>query len=125
MSSVCLITEDVQRLAEFYEKVLLVKTEINDIHVNVPWAEGGFVIYSKNAAENQMGFDFTEYNGTGKTIISFFVDNADDEYERLKSLDMNIEFITTPTTYPWGSRSMHFRDSDGNIIGFISQKEKA
>lgn len=125
MSSVCLITEDVQRLAEFYEKVLLVKTEINDIHVNVPWAEGGFVIYSKNAAENQMGFDFTEYNGTGKTIISFFVDNADDEYERLKSLDMNIEFITTPTTYPWGSRSMHFRDLDGNIIGFISQKEKA
>ena len=125
MSSVCLITEDVQRLAEFYEKVLQVKTEINDIHVNVPWAEGGFVIYSKNAAENQMAFDFTEYNGTGKTIISFFVDNADDEYERLKSLDMNIEFITAPTTYPWGSRSMHFRDLDGNIIGFISQKEKA
>lgn len=57
-------------------------------------------LYSKSAAEKDMGFDSNKYYGTGMNKFTFFVENVDTEYERLKSLDMNIEFITIPITYP-------------------------
>jgi len=121
LSGICLITEDVRALAAFYQDVLQAKTDINDIHVDIAVEGGGIVIYSKSAAETDMGFDFSQYHGTGMTKFSFFVDDVDAEYEMLKSLSMNIQFIAAPTTYPWAVRSMHFRDLDGNIICFIQQ----
>lgn len=119
MQSICLITEDVPKLTEFYQKVLQIKTDINDVHVEIIVEGGGITIYSKSAAEKDMGFDFSKYNGNGMTTFSFIVEDVDAEYERLQSLDRDIEFITAPTTYPWGARSMHFRDLDGNIICFV------
>lgn len=117
MSGICLITKDVRKLAEFYQKVLQTETELNDIHVVIPAEGGGITIYSKSAAEQDMGFDFTRYHGTGMTKFSFLVDNVDAEYERLKALKLNIELIAVPTTYPWGARSMHFRDR--TVILFV------
>ncbi|NLT14469.1 MAG: VOC family protein [Clostridiales bacterium] len=119
-SGICLITEDVPELSAFYEKVLQTKTDINDVHVEMTVEGGGITLYSKSAAEKDMGFDFTKYHGTGMTKFTFFVENVDAEYERLKSLNMNIEFVAVPTTYPWGARSMHFRDPDGNIVCFVN-----
>jgi catechol 2,3-dioxygenase-like lactoylglutathione lyase family enzyme len=115
---VCFITDDVRRLAEFYVKILQTEADINDIHVDIPLDGGGLVIYSKAAAINDMGFDFGEYSGTGLCKITFFVDDADAEYERLGSSVTDIGFIIPPTTYPWGARAMHFRDPDGNIVCF-------
>ena len=118
-NGVCFITEDVRRLAEFYQKILQVKVDINDIHVNISLEGGGIVIYSKAAAISDMGFTFSENCGAGMCKITFCVDDVDAEYERLKALDADIEFIAPPTTYPWGARSMHFRDPDGNIVCFV------
>ena len=119
-NGICLITENVRKLAEFYEKVLQVKVDdVNDIHVEITIDGGGITIYSKAAAIRDMGFNFDEYCGTGMCKFAFFVEDVDAEYERLKSLNINIKFVAAPTTYPWGSRAMHFRDPDGNIICFI------
>ena len=122
-SGICLITEDVRKLSEFYQKVLQVKTDINDIHVEIAVGEGGLTIYSKSDSINVMGFNYDKYCGTGLCTFGFIVENVDSEYERLKLLNLDIEFVTTPTTYSWGSRSMHFRDLDGNIVGFIEMKD--
>lgn len=119
-NGICLITEDVQRLSEFYQEVLQTKVDINSVHVDITLDGGGITIYSKFAAENDMGFSFNKYHGTGMCKITFFVENVDAEYEKLKSLNMNIEFIAVPTTYMWGARSMHFRDLDGNIVCFVN-----
>ena len=54
--------------------------------------------------------------------FSFIVEDIDAEYERLMALNMDIEFVAVPTTYPWGARSMHFRDLDGNLVCFINAK---
>ncbi len=121
LSTVCFITKDVEKLASFYCEVFQTKIDLNDTHVEVPVDSGGITIYSKSTAENDMGFDFSNYSGTGFTKISFIVDDVDAEYDRLKSLNIAIEI--PPTTYPWGASSMHFRDLDGNIICFIG-KEK-
>ena len=119
-NGICFITDDVRRLVEFYEKVLQIEAEdVNDIHVNLTLDGGGITIYSKKAAEDDMGFDFDDHGGAGLCKISFVTDDVDAEYERLKSLDIAVNFMAPPTTYPWGSRAMHFRDPDGNIICFV------
>jgi len=118
-NGICLITENVVRLAEFYAKVLQVEVDSNDIHVVVAVDGGGITIYSKAAAIKDMGFSFDQYCGTGMCKLTFFVEDVDAEYERLVALDMNIQFMAAPTTYPWGSRAMHFRDPDGNIVCFV------
>ena len=132
LSDICLITEDAPRLIRFYEKVLQVQADGDEIHASFTVAGADIVIYSKKAAESQMRFDFSKYWGSGNVKISFNVADVDAEYERLKCphARLAIEFITEPTTYSWGARSVHFRDPDGNIVCFrtwipgqINQKE--
>ncbi|WP_306298623.1 glyoxalase/bleomycin resistance/extradiol dioxygenase family protein [Sphingobacterium sp. JB170] len=51
-------------------------------------------------------------------MIEFFVENVDDDYERIKNLTSDI--VQKPTTMPWGNRSLLFRDPDGNLINFFT-----
>ena len=114
-SDVCLLTENVPALARFYETVLQVKADGDDVHVSFELDGAGLAIYAKAAAKSDMGFSFPKW-GAGNFTLGINVENVDAEYERLKTAD--VEFITTPTTYPWGARSVHFRDPDGNIVCF-------
>ena len=47
-------------------------------------------------------------------MLQFMVEDVDEEYERLERI--GVEWIKHPTTQPWGSRSVWFRDPDGNAI---------
>ncbi len=115
-TGVALITRDVPALVRFYEAVLQVTAEGDDVHAELRVEGAGLAIYSQAAAEGDMGFDFRVHNGTGKLSLIFQVEDVDAEYARLQGL--GVEFVTTPTTHPWGARSMHFRDPDGNIVAF-------
>lgn len=117
-SDIGLITEDVTALTRFYEDILQTKAEGDHIHATIETKGTGLAIYLKQAAESDMKFDFSNYWGSGNFTLGFNVEDVDKEYERLKALD--VEFITVPTTYPWGARAVHFRDPDGNIICFRS-----
>jgi uncharacterized glyoxalase superfamily protein PhnB len=118
---ICLITENVPRLVEFYEKVLQTSSEGNEIHATLGIKGGTLAVYSKTAASNDMGINFDKFHGTGMFTFGFTVDNVDYEYERLKNLNIDINFVIVPSTHPWGARTMHFRDVDGNIV-FMRQK---
>jgi uncharacterized glyoxalase superfamily protein PhnB len=50
-------------------------------------------------------------------IVEFVVDDVDAEYQRLHSL--NVEWVQTPTTMPWGNRSILFRDPGGNLVNLF------
>ena len=52
--------------------------------------------------------------GRGLSYIGFNCDDADIEYERIKALD--ICNPTVPKLWPWGAKSFHFKDIDGNLI---------
>lgn len=44
------------------------------------------------------------------------VADGDQEYRRLQSLVK--AWVEAPTTQPWGTRSVYFRDPDGNLVDF-------
>jgi len=116
-ASVRIITDDVDRLVEFYEKVMEVSAE----RPTPVFAE--FVVPSCTLA---IGHSQTvTLFGTGSAvaadnhtvIIEFRVHDVDAEYERLKPFVD--EWVKEPTTMPWGNRAMLFRDPDGNLVNLF------
>lgn len=112
------ITEDVARLRDFYTGVLDCGAQGDDIHTEVLCEGLPFVLYDKAASIADMGFSYDEAMGHGHTTISFRVEDVDAEYARLTQ--MGVAFMTRPHTYPWGARSVHFRDPDGNIVTLVT-----
>jgi lactoylglutathione lyase len=52
--------------------------------------------------------------------VAFFVDDPDAEHERLRSAGVTI--LAPPTDRPWGERTLHAADEDGNVIELTRPK---
>ena len=116
-----IVTDDVEGLAAFYASLLAVSVTLNDYYVEVP-AGPVTVGFSKRR--------FTEYReddhpaGTGperrdEVILDFEVADVDAECQRIAGLGVTV--VMPPTTQPWGSRSMIFRDPGGNLVNIFSR----
>jgi predicted enzyme related to lactoylglutathione lyase len=125
-----IVTDDVERLAAFYARLVGVPVTLNEYYVEV------------NAGPASVGFSkrrYTEYHGnlpaaatdeTGlgvqdrrpEVVLDFLVDDVDAEYERIEAL--GVEWVLPPTTQPWGNRSMVFRDPEGNLINVFSRLDR-
>lgn len=112
-TDICLVTKDVPAMVSFYETVFNVKADGDSIHSVVTAGGLSIAIYSKAAAETDMGFDFTGA-GSGFLFIGFNVEDVDVQYVRIKRL--SICNPTEPRVWPWGAKSFHFKDPDGNFI---------
>jgi uncharacterized glyoxalase superfamily protein PhnB len=47
------------------------------------------------------------------------VPNVDEDFERLGA--WVVEWVKPPTTQPWGTRSVGFRDPEVNLIDFFAR----
>ena len=110
---ICIHTNNVPKLVDFYSKVLRAKAEGDDTHA--AFGEFDLAIWNPGNIDGQK-FKASERFFT----LMFEVENVDDEYERLKQSDLEIEFTSPPTTHPWGTRAFWFKDPDGNNIDFLS-----
>jgi len=126
-----IVTDDVERLAAFYARLVGVPVTLNEYYVEV------------TAGRMSVGFSkrrYTEYHpnspaaapdgeGAGarerrpEVILDFLADDVDAEYERIKAL--GVEWVLPPTTQPWGNRSMVFRDPEGNLVNVFSRGRTA
>lgn len=112
---ICIITDNVIELTKFYSQILGVEAEGNEVHAELKVKGASLAIFSKEGMEG-MAPNSMERAGFGNFTVSFFVDDVDAEYERIKK--MEVEFVMLPTSHPWGRRSFLFRDADGNIVTF-------
>jgi predicted enzyme related to lactoylglutathione lyase len=118
--SVRLITEDVARLAQFYERITgtpvewstpdfaELRTPVGALAIGSVRTVALFAPDSARAADNHTA------------IIEFLVDDVDATYQRLK--DVASDFVNEPTTMPWGNRSLLLRDPDGNLVNLFTPK---
>ena len=116
-----LVTEDVAGLAAFYAGLIGGKVPLNEYDVEVP------------AGPASVGFSrrkFTEYWPDrlarpgpplpgGEVILDFMVGDADAECRRIEAL--GVDWVLRPATQPWGSRSMVFKDPEGNLVNVFSR----
>jgi predicted enzyme related to lactoylglutathione lyase len=115
--SICLITQDLPGLRDFYQNVLEVTPEGDDSFVVFSTPKADLSICSAQSLE-EMAPGLMNDSSAGNCFLEFEVEDVDKEYKRLKVLDA--EVIKSPTTQPWGLRSVWFRDTDGNKINFFA-----
>jgi catechol 2,3-dioxygenase-like lactoylglutathione lyase family enzyme len=114
----CLITSNVKRLVEFYEPVLNLKAKWSgDDYAEFATGVGVLAIFSAEAQEKYIPGS-ADAAKNRSSILEFRVENVDDEYRRLETLVK--VWVKPPTTQPWGTRSIYFRDPDGNLVDFYT-----
>ncbi|MEV0785424.1 VOC family protein [Streptomyces sp. NPDC050423] len=116
--SIRIITGDVVRLVEFYEKAT---------GVPATWSTEDFAEIGTPGATLAIGSTRTVpmfAPGSARpadnhsVILEFLVDDVDRVYENLTGFVT--EFVNEPTTMPWGNRALLFRDPDGNLVNFFT-----
>jgi catechol 2,3-dioxygenase-like lactoylglutathione lyase family enzyme len=118
----CLISSDIRRLAAFYERVLGIEPHFDsDIYAEFRTGVGVLAIFDAKAQENYIpGSAVASANRSA--ILEFSVSDVDGEYARLQGIVQT--WVKPPTTQPWGTRSIYFRDPDGNLVDFFTPAKK-
>lgn len=113
-SSARIVTSDVRALASFYETVTGIAPSISsEDFVELRTGSGALKIASVRASV-QSGANGAEPGANRTVIVEFVADDIDKEHDRLASIVR--DWVMKPTTQPWGSRSMMFRDPEGNLV---------
>ncbi|RFC77912.1 VOC family protein [Streptomyces sp. AcE210] len=116
--SIRIITGNVARLVEFYEKAT---------GVPATWATEDFAeLKTPSATLAIAGTRTVPMFAPGSArpadnhsvIIEFLVDDVDRVHENLTGFVA--DFVSEPTTMPWGNRALLFRDPDGNLVNFFT-----
>jgi catechol 2,3-dioxygenase-like lactoylglutathione lyase family enzyme len=121
LQNTCVITHDVRRLVDFYEPILAQKAKWSGKdYAEFPSGAGILAIFSVEAQEEYIPGS-AEPAKNKSVILEFRVSDVDQEYGRLRSL-VKI-WVKPPTTQPWGTRSIYFRDPDGNLVDFYTPRK--
>jgi predicted enzyme related to lactoylglutathione lyase len=121
--SIRIITDNVARLAQFYERATGVPaTWSNENFAELTVGSATLAIASTRTVPLfAPGAARPADNNT--VIIEFLVDDVDGVYQNLGGVVG--DFVTEPTTMPWGNRSLLFRDPDGNLVNFFTPVTRA
>jgi uncharacterized glyoxalase superfamily protein PhnB len=114
-TGICLITRNVPTLADFYVRVLNAHSQGDETHVDLQVEGAGITIFSYEGMEGMAPHSMNGA-GCGSITIGIEVEDVDVEYERL--ITLGVDILKPPATYPWGARSIWFRDPDRNIVDF-------
>jgi catechol 2,3-dioxygenase-like lactoylglutathione lyase family enzyme len=115
----CLITNDVKQLTEFYERLLQVKPHASgDFYVEFPTSAGTLAIFDAGAQERYIPGS-AQARQNRSAILEFNVANVDQEFARLQAIVKT--WVKPPTTQSYGTRSIYFRDPDGNLVDFFTR----
>jgi catechol 2,3-dioxygenase-like lactoylglutathione lyase family enzyme len=118
LSKTCLITSHVKRLVDFYEPILKLKAEWSGkVYAEFSTGTGVLAIFSAEAQESYIP-GASEPANNKSMVLEFRVDDVDREHRRLEGLVKT--WVKPPTTQPWGTRSIYFRDPDGNLVDFFT-----
>jgi catechol 2,3-dioxygenase-like lactoylglutathione lyase family enzyme len=114
----CLVTNNVNRLAAFYAQVLQMQPhKADETYVDFRTGTGVLALFSAEAQEKYIPGS-TVPGQNHSAILEFRVSDVDQEYARLH--DIVKQWVKAPTTQRWGTRSIYFRDPDGNLVDFFA-----
>jgi predicted enzyme related to lactoylglutathione lyase len=117
-ASIRVITDDVDRLVGFYERVTGVTAQRPaPVFAEFPFPSGRLAIGHSDTTR-LFGERSARAAANASVIVEFRVDDVDREHERLA--DVVDTWVQHPTTMPWGNRSILFRDPDGNLVNLFT-----
>lgn len=121
--SIRMITDDLERVVRFYERV----TGVPAVRYTPVFAElilpSCTLAFGHTQTTQLFGTDSARPADNHSLIVEFRVDDVDAEYRRLEPLVA--DWVQAPTTMPWGNRSVLFRDPDGNLVNLFTPVTEA
>jgi catechol 2,3-dioxygenase-like lactoylglutathione lyase family enzyme len=120
VTHVCLITPQFDRVQDYYRQVLLIEPkqfQEDYVEFHTP---GAIISLYQLESFQKIAPKASCQPGHGGMMLELQVADADQEYTRLQGLNLGIDFILPPTTFPWGNRSIYLRDPDGNLLNIYS-----
>lgn len=120
--SIRLITDDVARLVAFYEALLGTEARWATPDFAELRTPGGTLAIGSTRTVALFGAGSARAADNRSAIIEFHVEDVDAEHARLQAsvTDLGGTFVNTPTTMPWGNRSLLVRDPDGNLVNYFT-----
>ncbi|MET1073024.1 MAG: VOC family protein [Umezawaea sp.] len=116
--SIRVITDDVARLVAFYERVTGVRADwATDDFAEIRTTSGTLAIAGTRTVP-LFGPGSARPADNRSAIIEFLVDDVDRAHRDLTGFVD--EFVTEPTTMPWGNRALLFRDPDGTLVNLFT-----
>lgn len=110
LGEVCLETNNVVKLSDFYRKLLNITSDNKDeVHQFILNEGTTLSVYNNGEVKNKQNRNIS---------LAFTVEDVDAEYERL--LQLGVTIVEPPKLQPWGAKNMHFLDPDGNHVYFRS-----
>ncbi|MFJ8444228.1 VOC family protein [Kitasatospora griseola] len=116
--SIRVITGDVARLVDFYERA----TGVRAVWATEDFAElttAGATLAIAGARTVALFAPGSARPADNHSVITeFLVDDVDRVHRSLTGFVT--DFVSGPTTMPWGNRSLLLRDPDGNLVNFFT-----
>ncbi|MBP0456817.1 VOC family protein [Streptomyces montanisoli] len=117
-ASTRIITADVARLADFYERVTGVRANRYTEDFAELVTDSATLAIGSTRTVPMFAPDSAEPAANRSVIIEFFVEDVDSAHRDLSGYVE--EFVKEPTTMPWGNRALLFRDPDGNLVNLFT-----
>lgn len=120
LTSIRIITADLDRLVRFYEAVTgLAATRHTPDFAELRTPGATLAIGSTRTLALFGGDAVAEAAANRSAIVEFRVDDVDAEHARLASV-LGPALVQPPTTMPWGNRSLLLRDPDGTLVNLFA-----
>lgn len=118
--SVRIITDDVKKLVEFYNHITGIPAiQYTDDFAELQTQSANLAIGSTRTLQLFGGDEVAKAAQNRTAIIEFITEDVDKDYKRLADF-LQHYIVQTPTTMPWGNRSLLFLDPDGNLVNFFT-----
>lgn len=118
MIDVGLFVGDMARMVAFYRDVLNFETDWDGgLYATFQKETDKLFMFDRRHFAESIGETYTPPSGLNLTMemyMRFATPEVDQEYERLKGL--NVRIIEELSTKPWGQRNFFITDPEGNII---------
>jgi len=121
-ASVRIVTEDVERLIEFYRRL----SGIEAVRLADGFAEmrfdGATLAISSEHLIKLFNVGAATAAANRSAILELEVADVDAVYERMTAFGATI--VTPTTVMPWGNRSLLLRDPDDNLVNIFSRPSR-
>ncbi|WP_444664243.1 VOC family protein [Cellulomonas sp. CW35] len=117
-ASIRLVTDDVDRLVAFYER-LTGQVAARPAPVFAQLGGPGAALAIASTQTVAMLGGAVEPGANRSVIVEFEVADVDAELARLQPDPQDV--VLPPSTMPWGNRSALLRDPDGNVVNLFSR----
>jgi len=116
--SIRLITDDVDRLVAFYERLTGVEADRPTPDFAELRTPHGTLAIGSTRTVGLFGPGSARPADNRTAIIEFLVEDVDAVFAALH--EGSFEIVTAPTTLPWGNRSLLVRDPDGTLVNLFT-----